>query len=77
MSIRLRAFLYAVGVFASIFAGAFALNLIFSKIPSEWYYPMFMSAVFAVLFGTVYSVVKAHLEFNAKLQEINNRKSTT
>lgn len=74
MSIQIRAFLYALGIFAAIGVGSLALVEIMNMIPQEYYFGIAVSAGILMGFYLVYSVCKAQLEYRAKLEEIVNKK---
>ena len=74
MSIKLRAFLYALGIFVAIGVGSVATVQILNMIPEAYYLPIFVVVVIALLFNLVYSICKATLEYQEKLQQIANKK---
>lgn len=74
MSIRTRAMLYTLGIFAAMAVSSFALVAIMELIPQEYYFSIFMAALIAVGLNFVYTVCKAQLEYKAKLEEIAAKK---
>jgi uncharacterized membrane protein YfcA len=74
MSIKVRAFLYALGIFVAIGVGSVAAVQILNMIPEAYYLPLFVVVVTALIFNLVYSICKATLEYKEKLQQIANKK---
>ena len=74
MSIRLRAFLYALGIFVAIGVGSVVAVQILNMIPEAYYLPLFVVVVTALIFNLVYSICKAQLEYKEKLQQIAKQK---
>lgn len=74
MSIQIRAFLYALGIFAAIGVGSLALVEIMNLIPQEYYFGITITALVLMGFYLVYSVCKAQLEYKARLEQIVNQK---
>lgn len=74
MSIQIRAFLHALGIFAAIGVGSLALVEIMKMIPQEYYFSIFVGAGLLLGFYLVYTICKAQLEYQAKLEQIVNQK---
>ena len=68
MNIRIRAALYAIGYFVSIFLIGVAINAIIPYL-EPW---MGWTVVFGVLFYMVYSLMLTKLEFDANITRITN-----
>ena len=74
MNIRLRAFLYAVGIFAALLVTGFVLLTVGQMIPREYHFAIFV-AVYTVVFvfGGIYSICRAQLEAD---EMIRNKRKT-
>lgn len=74
MSIQIRAFLQAVGIFAAIGVSSLVLVNIMNLVPQEYYFGIAMTALGLMGFYLVYSICRAQLEYRAKLEEIAAKK---
>jgi len=73
MSIRVRAALYAIGYFVSIFVVGIAINAIIPYLEA-W---MGWTAVFGVLFYMVYSLMLTSLQFDDSISKVTNIEEKT
>ena len=74
MSIRLRAFLYTLGVFGATVIGAMATSKILNAIPEEYYGPIFFAIIVSLLFNLFYSTCKSWLEIQEKYKNLADKK---
>jgi uncharacterized membrane protein YadS len=74
MSIRLRAFLYTLGVFGATVIGAMATAQILNAIPERYYGPIAVTVIVGLLFNLVYSSCKSWLEIQEKYKNLADKK---
>lgn len=73
MTLKQKAVLQTLGIFAAMLASSLLLNLILFYTPAQVLLYLLGIGLVGLMFYAVYGVVLSRLEYNSKLDEINSK----